>query len=79
MSSCTAEFMIEPFNEGAPGSHVVAGVSAIQARGLTVEMGPFGSTVSGKVEEVSLAVSAMVTAAVNDGAERVLVELLIGE
>lgn len=79
MIGCTAEFMIEPFNEGAPGSHVVAGVSAIESRGLTVEMGPFGSTVSGGVSEVSAAVGAMVTAAVQDGAKRVLVEVLIGQ
>ena len=79
MTPCTAEFMIGPFNEGSPGPHVTAGVSAIEARGLAVEMGPFGSTVSGKVDEVSQAVSAMVAAAVEDGAQRVLVEVLIGQ
>ena len=79
MSPCTAEFMIEPFNEGSPGSHVAAGVSAIEARGLAVKMGPFGSMVTGEVAEVSEAVSAMVAAAVEDGAQRVLVEVLIGQ
>ena len=40
-------------------------------------MGPFGSNVSGTVSEVSGAIGAMVTAAVEDGAHRVLVEVVI--
>jgi uncharacterized protein YqgV (UPF0045/DUF77 family) len=40
-------------------------------------MGPFGSTVSGTVTEVSHAIGSMVTAAAQDGANRVLVEVVI--
>lgn len=77
MSCCTVDFVIEPFNENAPGPHVVSGIKAMEVSGLEVSMGPFGSAVSGTVDEVSGAISAMVIAATNDGASRVLVEVVI--
>lgn len=51
----------------------------MESSGLAVSMGPFGSTVSGTVHEVSGAIGAMVTAAANDGANRVLVEVVIDQ
>ena len=39
------EFTIEPFHEGKPGPHVRAAVEAVEALGLEVEFGPFGSSV----------------------------------
>lgn len=77
MSGCTVEFVIEPFVEGEPGSYVLAGIQAMEARGLTVSMGPFGSTVTGEVEGVSDAIGPMIASAVKDGAHRVLVEVVI--
>ena len=79
MTRCNVEFVIEPFVEGSPGPHVRSGVEAMAERGLGVSMGPFGSTVSGEVEELSEAIGAMVTAAANDGARRVLVEVVMDE
>ena len=38
------EFTIEPFVEGHPGRHVLAAVEAVEALGIEVEFGPFGST-----------------------------------
>jgi len=75
MTRCTVEFVIEPFTDGEPGHHVQAGIAAIEAKGLSVSMGPFGSSVEGEIEIVAPAIEAMVQAAVNDGAERVLVEI----
>jgi uncharacterized protein YqgV (UPF0045/DUF77 family) len=77
MNRCTVEFVIEPFTEGSPGQHVLSGVKAMETRGLQVSMGPFGSMVSGTVNEMSGAIGAMVTAAVEDGAHRVLVEVVV--
>ena len=37
------EFTIEPFREGNPGPHVTAAIAAVEAVGVTVEFGPFGS------------------------------------
>jgi uncharacterized protein YqgV (UPF0045/DUF77 family) len=39
------EFTIEPFHEGKPGPHVTAAIQAVEALGLVVEFGPFGSSV----------------------------------
>lgn len=75
MSSYRVEFVIEPFTEGGPGSHVHAGIAAMEALGLTVAMGPFGSVVEGSIEVVSGAISSMVQSAIADGANRILVEV----
>lgn len=75
MTRFTVEFVIEPFSDGDPGPHVRAGIEAIEARGLVVTMGPFGSSVEGDIDVVAPAIEAMVRAAVSDGADRVLVEL----
>lgn len=75
MIRCTAEFVIEPFNDGNPGPHVRAGIDAIKAKGLAVSMGPFGSSVAGDIADIAPAIDAMVQAAINDGADRVLVEI----
>lgn len=37
------EFTIEPFVEGQPGAHVTAPIAALEALGVDVEIGPFGS------------------------------------
>jgi uncharacterized protein YqgV (UPF0045/DUF77 family) len=79
VSECNVTFTIEPFNEDNPGQHVMSGIRAMESSGLNVSMGPFGSTVSGTVHEISGAIGAMVTAAVQDGAGRVLVEVEIDQ
>ncbi len=77
MNTCTVEFVIEPFAEDSPGQHVVSGIEAMEARGFQVSMGPFGSTVTGEVERVSGAIRPMITSAVDGGAHRVLVEVVL--
>ena len=77
MSECTVEFVIEPFEADTPGPHVLSGIKAMEANGLAVAMGPFGSSATGGVAEVSDAIAAMVVSAVNDGARRVLVEVVL--
>ena len=79
MTRCRVEFVIEPFVEDTPGPHVRSGINAMSDRGLDVSMGPFGSSVSGDIDELSDAISAMVRAAANDGARRVLVEVVMNE
>jgi uncharacterized protein YqgV (UPF0045/DUF77 family) len=77
MTACTVEFFIEPFKENAPGPYVMSGIEAMEANGLDVTMGPFGSTVTGAVRTVSDGIGAMVVAAANDGADRVRIEISI--
>ena len=38
-----AEFLVEPFVEGAPGHHVTMALEARRSHGLEPEMGPFAT------------------------------------
>jgi uncharacterized protein YqgV (UPF0045/DUF77 family) len=69
------EFTVEPFVAGAPGAHVLAAVDAADARGLTVEFGPFGSSGEGDDADVLPAVEAAIRAALEAGATRVSVQI----
>ncbi|MGH9124657.1 MAG: helix-turn-helix domain-containing protein [Acidimicrobiales bacterium] len=65
------EFTVEPFVEGSPGPHVHAALAEARRLGLEPEMGPFGTTVDGDTDHVLPALSAIVAAAVDQGATRV--------
>jgi len=69
------EFTVEPFVAGAPGPHVLAAVHAAEARGLTVEFGPFGSSGEGDREVVVAAVDDALRAALDAGATRVSIQV----
>jgi uncharacterized protein YqgV (UPF0045/DUF77 family) len=69
------EFTIEPFVEGDPGPHVRAAVDAAERSGLTVDFGPFGTTVSGEDDVVLDAVDRILRAATAAGATRVSLQL----
>jgi uncharacterized protein YqgV (UPF0045/DUF77 family) len=70
-----AEFTIEPFVEGAPGRHVHAGLDAVRAAGFEPEVGPFGSTITGDLDEVSAAVTTLLRTATAAGATRVSLQI----
>ena len=72
---CRAEFMIEPFQEGSPGPHVMAGVDAVRELGFEPEMGPFGTSIEGEPAEVIPALKAMLETAYQAGAIRVSVQV----
>jgi uncharacterized protein YqgV (UPF0045/DUF77 family) len=69
------EFTVEPFVEGEPGPHVRAAVDAARRSGLAVDVGPFGTTVSGDDDSVLRAVDAVVRAAVGAVATRVSLQV----
>jgi uncharacterized protein YqgV (UPF0045/DUF77 family) len=71
----TVEFTVEPFVAGEPGPHVQAAIEAARGSGLAVDVGPFGTAVSGDDERVLDAVDAVVRAAVAAGASRVSLQL----
>jgi uncharacterized protein YqgV (UPF0045/DUF77 family) len=71
----TVEFTVEPFVAGEPGPHVRAAIDAAQRSGLAVEVGPFGTSVSGDDARVLDTVDAVVRAAVAAGATRVSLQL----
>lgn len=69
------EFTIEPFVEGEPGPHVRAAVEAAEQAGLTVDFGPFGSSISGDDGPVLDAVDGILRAATAAGATRVSLQV----
>lgn len=68
---CSAEFLVEPFEIGNPGPHVMAAVEAVQALGFDPVVGPFGTTIEGSAERVIAAVKDLLDAATAAGASRV--------
>jgi uncharacterized protein YqgV (UPF0045/DUF77 family) len=72
----TVEFTVEPFVEGEPGPHVRAAVEAAERSGLAVEVGPFGTGVTGDDDAVLDVVDAVVRAAVGAGATRVSLQVV---
>ncbi len=69
------EFTIEPFVEGRPGPHVTAAIDAAEARGLDVEVGPFGSAVVVELAEVGAVIGVISDAAMANGATHVSVHV----
>ena len=74
--SLVVEFTIEPFVEGDPGPHVRAAVEAAEQSGLTVDFGPFGTSVSGDDHAVLAAVDGILRAATAAGATRVSLQVV---
>lgn len=66
-----AEFLVEPFFEGAPGPHVAAAVEAFRGHDLSVDLGPFASSASGDLDAMAGAIADMIRAAMRNGASSV--------
>ncbi len=66
-----AEFLVEPFTEGAPGPHVIAAVETLERAGFGVEVGPFGSWTAGAADALLGSLAEAVTTAIAAGAHRV--------
>lgn len=65
------EFLIEPFVEGVPGTHVDAALAAFTSRNLLVDLGPFSSVSSGSLDAIGEAIGAMVVEAMRKGATHI--------
>jgi uncharacterized protein YqgV (UPF0045/DUF77 family) len=65
------EFTIEPFHEGNPGPHVTAAVAAVEAFGVSVEFGPFGSACTVSQAQVAEISGVIVAEAFANGATHV--------
>ena len=74
-SICSAEFLVEPFEEGHPGPHVIAAVEAVRKLGFEPVVGPFGTTIEGEAHLVMEAVKNLLDAATDAGASRVSVQV----
>ena len=72
---CRLEFFVEPFNEGRPGRHVRAAIKAVEAAGLTVDVGPFGSVTTGEPDVVLDAIRRMLDDSLKAGASRISLQV----
>lgn len=68
------EFTVEPFIEGSLPAHVTEPVKALEALGLTADVGPFGTSFVAPVELLGRAVGAVLDAAYANGATYVTVD-----
>jgi uncharacterized protein YqgV (UPF0045/DUF77 family) len=71
----SVEFTIEPFVEGKPGPHVIAGIDAARASGASVEVGPFGTTAVGERELMLNAIESLCRDATAAGAKRISLQV----
>jgi uncharacterized protein YqgV (UPF0045/DUF77 family) len=69
------EFLVEPFKEGQPGSHVTAALEAVDAAGLEVDMGAFATSTNGEITVVARAVHDLILAAMSEGASRLQIQV----
>lgn len=62
------ELTVEPFTEGAPGPHVTSALDQLRARGLDIDVGPFGTTVEGEHAPILRSLEPAITASLANGA-----------
>jgi uncharacterized protein YqgV (UPF0045/DUF77 family) len=75
MADVRIEFLVEPFSEGSPGPHVLAGVEAVRQLGHEPEVGPFGTVVVVDPAAAGALTGAMVDASLAHGASRVALQI----
>jgi uncharacterized protein YqgV (UPF0045/DUF77 family) len=73
-----AEFTIEPFEPSTPGPHVRAAIDAAEAvDGVEVEVGPFGTSVTGPSDLVLDLLRVVSDAAIANGATRLSIQVTL--
>ena len=73
------EFTIEPFVEGQPGPHVVKAVEGVEALGVPVEFGPFGSSCVADAATMPEVVATVTREALANGATHVSLHVEAGD
>jgi uncharacterized protein YqgV (UPF0045/DUF77 family) len=71
-----AEFTTEPFHgEGEPPRHATGPAEVLRSRGPACELGPFGTTTSGTLDELADAIALVLRAAFDHGADRITLQV----
>lgn len=69
------EFTIEPWVDGDPPERVNQCIAAVEALGISVELGPFGTSFIASSDIAGPAVSAVITTAYEFGATHVAIDV----
>lgn len=69
------EFTIEPFNDGHLGPHVAEAIAGVEALGIAVEVGPFGSSCHVEPERSDEVVATVIRLAFAHGASHVNIDV----
>lgn len=69
------EFTIEPFEDGNPGPHVTEAIAGVEALGISVDIGPFGSSCVVEPRRSPDVVAAVLRHAFANGASHVNVDV----
>ena len=72
---CRLEFLVEPFEEGNPGPHVLGTQEILQRHGLEMTMGPFGNTVDGDYATITSVLPTVLRSAFEKGASRISITM----
>lgn len=75
---CRLEFLVEPFEEGNPGPHVLGSQEILERHGLEMTMGPFGNTVESDYETITSVLPTVLRSAFEKGASRISITLTKG-
>ncbi|MEE9414580.1 MAG: helix-turn-helix domain-containing protein [Acidimicrobiales bacterium] len=71
----TTEFLVEPFAEGSPGSHVQVALDCFANAGLKVDMGPFSNSTTGAIDATADAVAQMIRSSMRSGATAIRIQV----
>ena len=69
------EVLVEPFRENDPGPHVNAAIAAIGEAGMQPDMGPFATTAEGDLDQAIAAITALVRAGFDQGADAIQIRV----
>jgi uncharacterized protein YqgV (UPF0045/DUF77 family) len=69
------EVLVEPFRENDPGPHVNAAIAAIGEAGMQPDMGPFATTAEGDLDQAIAAITALVRAGFDHGADAIQIRV----
>jgi uncharacterized protein YqgV (UPF0045/DUF77 family) len=75
VANVKVEFTIEPWVDGDPPERVTRCISEIEALGISVELGPFGTSFVASADVASDAVSKVVSTAYANGATHVSIDI----
>ena len=69
------EVLVEPFRENDPGPHVNAAIAAIGEAGMQPDMGPFATTAEGDLDQAIAAITELVRAGFDHGADAIQIRV----